>query len=80
MERTYTFGLRKDVAFGELDLGYQRLTTRTARTIGADGFTQISANSEIYLGFSLANLALKPSAYVYYSTDLEQLTVELYLD
>ena len=77
LERTYTFGLRKDVSFGEIDLGYQRLTTRTARTIAADGFTQISANSEIYVGFSLANLALKPSAYVYYSTDLEQLTIEL---
>jgi hypothetical protein len=77
LERTYTFGLRKDVSFGELDLGYQRLTTRTARTIAADGFTQISANSEIYLGFSLANVALKPSAYLYYSTDLEQVTFEL---
>ena len=77
LERTYTFGLRKDVSYGEIDLGYQRLTTRTARTIAADGFTQISANSEIYVGFSLANLALKPSAYVYYSTDLEQLTIEL---
>jgi len=77
LERTYTFGLRKDVTFGEIDLGYQRLTTRTARTIAADGFTQIAANSEIYVGFSLANLSLKPSAYVYYSTDLEQLTIEL---
>jgi hypothetical protein len=77
LERTYTFGLRKDVSFGELDLGYQRLTTRTARSIAADGFTQLSANSEIYLGFSLANVALKPSLYAYYSTDLEQLTLEL---
>ena len=77
LERTYTFGLRKDVSFGEIDLGYQRLTTRTARTIAANGFTQIASNSEIYLGFSLANVALKPSAYVYYSSDLEQLTFEV---
>ena len=77
MERTYTFGARKDYGFGEVDLGFQRMTAPVARSIGADGFTQISANSEIYLGFSLVNLSLKPSAYIYYSTDLEQLTVEL---
>jgi hypothetical protein len=77
LERTYTFGLRKDLALGSVDLGYQRMTTPTIRSIGADGFTQLSADSEIYFGLSFANAALKPSAYVYYSTDLEQFTIEL---
>jgi hypothetical protein len=77
MERTYTFGARKDYGFGEVDLGFQRMTAPTAHSIGTSGFTQIASNSEIYVGFSLANLALKPSIYVYYSTDLEQLTIEL---
>lgn len=77
LERTYTFGARKDLAFGEVDLGFQRLTAPTARTLGADGFTQLVSNSEAYAGVSFANVALKPSAYVYYSFDLQQFTVEL---
>lgn len=77
MERTYTFGARKDYDFGKLDLGFQRLTAPTARSIGADGFTQLDANSEIYVGVSFANVALRPSLYAYYSRDLQQLTVEV---
>jgi hypothetical protein len=77
VERTYTFGARKDYAFGEVDLGFQRMTSPTVRSIAADGFTQIGSNSEVYAGVSFANVALKPSAYLYYSLDLQQFTVEL---
>jgi hypothetical protein len=77
MERTYTFGARKDYAFGEVDLGFQRMTAPTVHSIGADGFTQISADSEVYAGVSFANVSLKPSIYAYYSLDLQQFTVEV---
>lgn len=77
VERTYTFGVRKDLAFGEVDLGYQRMTAPTIRSISADGFTQLGANSEIYAGVSFANVSLKPSAYVYYSLDLQQFIIEV---
>ena len=77
MERTYTFGARKDYGFGEVDLGFQRMTAPVARSIGADGFTQLDANSEVYLGVSFANVSLKPSIYAYYSLDLQQFTVEV---
>lgn len=77
VERTYTFGVRKDYGFGEVDLGFQRMTAPTARSIGADGFTQLDANSEVYVGVSFANVALRPSLYAYYSRDLKQLTVEV---
>ena len=77
VERTYTFGARKDLALGEVDLGFQRMTSPTVRSIAADGFTQLGSNSEVYAGVSFANVALKPSAYLYYSLDLQQFTVEL---
>lgn len=77
LERTYTFGARKDLALGELDVGFQRLTAPVARSIGADGFTQLRSNSEMYVGLSFANVALKPSAYAYYSFDLQQFTLEI---
>jgi len=77
MERTYTFGARKDYGFGEVDLGFQRMTAPTAHTIGAHGFTQIASNSEVYAGLSFANVSLKPSLYAYYSLDLQQFTVEV---
>lgn len=76
-ERTYTFGARKDYGFGEVDVGFQRLTTPTARSIAADGFTQIRADSEVYAGVSFANVALKPSLYAYYSLELQRFTVEV---
>ena len=77
MERTYTFGLRKDYAFGEVDLGFQRMSAPTVHSIGADGFTQIGNDSEVYAGVSFANVSLKPSLYAYYSLELQQFTVEV---
>ena len=77
MERTYTFGARKDYGFGEVDLGFQRMTAPTVHSIGANGFTQIASNSEVYAGVSFANVSLKPSLYAYYSLDLQQFTVEV---
>jgi hypothetical protein len=40
-------------------------------------FTQIDSNREAYAGVSLSNVAMKPSTYVYYSTELQQFTVEV---
>lgn len=77
VERTYAVGLRRDFSFGEIDLGYQRLTATTVRTIATHGVTQIDSNREVYAGLSLSNVALKPSTYVYYSTELQQFTVEI---
>jgi len=77
VERTYTVGLRRDFSFGEIDLGYQRLTATTVRTIATHGLTQIDSNREAYAGVSLSNVAMKPSTYVYYSTELQQFTVEV---
>ena len=77
VERTYAVGLRRDFSFGEIDVGHQRLTAETVRTIATHGVTQIDSNREVYAGLSLSNIALKPSTYVYYSTELQQFTVEV---
>ena len=77
VERTYTVGLRRDFSFGEIDVGHQRLTAATVRTIATHGVTQIDSNREVYAGVTLGNVALKPSTYVYYSTELQQFTVEV---
>ena len=77
VERTYAVGLRRDFSFGEIDVGHQRLTATTVRTIATHGVTQIDSNREVYAGLSLSNVALKPSTYVYYSTSLQQFTVEV---
>ncbi len=77
VERTYAVGLRRDFSFGEIDLGYQRLTATTVRTIATHGVTQIDSNREVYAGVSLANVAMKPSLYLYYSTELQQFTGEV---
>jgi hypothetical protein len=77
VERTYAVGLRRDFSFGEIDVGHQRLTATTVRTIATHGVTQIDSNREVYAGLSLSNVALKPSTYVYYSTELQQFTVEV---
>jgi hypothetical protein len=77
VERTYAVGLRRDFSFGEIDVGHQRLTATTVRSIATHGVTQIDSNREFYAGLSLSNVALKPSTYVYHSTDLKQTTVEV---
>lgn len=77
VERSYAVGLRRDFSFGEIDVGHQRLTAPTVRTIATHGVTQIDSNREVYAGLSLSNVALKPSTYVYYSTELQQTTVEV---
>ena len=77
VERTYAVGLRRDFSFGEIDVGHQRLTATTVRSIATHGVTQIDSNREFYAGVSWANLGMKPSTYVYYSTELKQYTVEI---
>lgn len=77
MERTFTFGARRDFAFGDVDVGVQRLTGRTIRTLAADGYIQIESNPEFYIGASYANANLTPSVYAYYSSELAQFTTEI---
>jgi hypothetical protein len=77
VERSYTLGAKSDSQYGVLDVGIQRLTAPTVRTLASNGFTQIRSNDEIYFGTSLSTVAFKPSAYIYYSNDLKQYTLEL---
>jgi uncharacterized membrane protein YuzA (DUF378 family) len=77
VERTYTLGAKTDSPYGILDVGIQRLTSPSVRTLASNGFTQLRSNNEIYVGTTLSAVAFKPSAYVYYSNDLKQYTLEL---
>lgn len=76
IERTYTGGIRKDFAPVTVDLGFQHLTTPNARSLAVNGFSQLRADDEVYLGVTFQT-ALKPSAYVYYSFDQQQIVAEL---
>ncbi len=77
-ERTYTIGGRTDSSVGTFDLGYQHSTATTTAvgTIASKGYTLIESDKEIYVGI-VANkdVALRPSLYVYYSTELKQTNV-----
>ncbi len=77
-ERTYTIGGRTDSSYGTFDLGYQHTTATSQANLGTNGFTQALSDKEIYLGL-VANkdVALRPSLYVYYSTELKQTNVVL---
>jgi uncharacterized membrane protein YuzA (DUF378 family) len=77
VERTYTLGAKTDSPFGTLDVGIQRLTSPSVRTLASDGFTQLRSNNEVYVGTTLSTVAFKPSAYVDYSSDLKPYTLEL---
>ena len=75
-ERTYTIGGRTDSSVGTFDIGYQHSTATTAADLVADGYVQIVSDKEFYVGV-VANkdVALRPSLYVYYSTELKQTNV-----
>jgi hypothetical protein len=77
-ERVYVLGARTDDALGRLDVGVQRSSGVTAKSLSAgDGFTLLESNREIYIGQSFKSLPLAPVATLYYSTDLEEFTVDL---
>ena len=76
VERTYVGGIRKDFSALTLDVGFQHMTSPTARTLVTDGFSQLRADDEAYVGV-IFQVPLKPSAYVYYSFDQKQVTAEL---
>ena len=77
-ERVYVLGARTDDALGRLDVGIQRSAGVNAKSLsGNNGFTLLKSNREIYVGQSFKSLPLAPVATVYYSTDLEELTIDL---
>lgn len=78
-ERVYVLGGRTDDALGRLDVGIQRSAgVSSARTtLSASGYTLLDSNRELYVGQSFKSLPFAPVATVYYSTDLEELTVDL---
>ena len=81
-ERTYTIGGRTDSSVGTFDIGYQHSTATAVAvsSIGGTashlGYTLIESDKEFYVGV-VANkdVALRPSLYVYYSTELKQTNV-----
>lgn len=76
IERTYTGGFRKEFTPVTLDVGFQHMTSPTARSLAVDGFSQLRADDEAYVGVTF-QVPFKPSAYVYYSFDQQQITAEL---
>lgn len=77
-ERVYVLGARTDDALGRLDVGIQRSArVTTAKTLAANGYTLLDSNREIYVGQAFKSLPLAPVATLYYSTDLDELTVDL---
>jgi len=77
-ERVYVLGARTDDALGRLDVGIQRSAGVNAKSLAnGDGFTLLKSNREFYIGQSFKSLPLAPVATVYYSADLEELTVDL---
>lgn len=77
-ERVYVLGARTDDALGRLDVGVQRSAGVNAKSLAnGDGFTLLESNREIYIGQSFKSLPLAPVATLYYSTDLEEFTVDL---
>ena len=78
-ERVYVLGARTDDALGRLDVGVQRSAgVRSAlTTLSASGYSLLDSNREIYIGQSFKSLPLAPVATVYYSTDLEEFTIDL---
>lgn len=76
-ERVYVLGARTDDALGRLDVGVQRSAAVAAKKLTADGFSLLDSNREVYIGQSFKSLPLAPVATLYYSTDLEEFTIDL---
>ena len=77
-ERVYVLGARTDDSLGRLDVGIQRSARVTsAKSLASDGYTLLDSNREFYVGQSFKSLPLAPVATVYYSSDLQELTVDL---
>lgn len=76
-ERVYVLGGRTDDALGRLDVGIQRSAGVAAKSLSTEGYTLLRSNREFYVGQAFKSLPFAPVATVYYSTDLEELTVDL---
>lgn len=76
-ERVYVLGGRTDDALGRLDVGIQRSAAVTAKNLAANGYTLLDSNREFYVGQSFKSLPFAPVATLYYSTDLEEITLDL---
>lgn len=77
-ERTYTIGARTDSSVGTYDIGYQHSTATSKATLSGNGFIQALSDQEFYVGL-VANkdVALRPSVYLYHSTELKQTNLVL---
>jgi len=76
-ERVYVLGGRTDDALGRLDVGIQRSSGVNAKSLSVDGYTLLGSNREFYVGQSFKSLPFAPVATLYYSTDLEEITLDL---
>lgn len=78
IERSYAYGLRKTVGDAVVDAGYLRMTSPSAKFFSnaAQGFTQLRAEDEAYLGVILPKSFLQPALYVNYGFNLDQVVVE----
>jgi hypothetical protein len=76
-ERVYVLGARTDDSLGRLDVGIQRSSAVSAKSLAVNGFTLLDSNREIYVGQSFKSLPFSPVATLYYSTDLKELTLDL---
>lgn len=77
-ERVYVLGARTDDALGRLDVGIQRSSAvNPTASLAANGYTMLGSNREFYVGQSFKSLPFAPVATLYYSTDLEEITLDL---
>lgn len=77
LERSYAYGLRKSVGDAVVDAGFLRMTSPSAKFFnGAQGFTQLRNEDEVYLGIVLPKSFLQPALYANYGFNLNQIVVE----
>ena len=77
VERSFAYGLRKTAGDLLLDAGYLRMTSPSAKFFnGAQGFTQLRNEDEVYLGVVASKAFLQPALYVNYGFNLDQIVVE----
>lgn len=75
-ERALAIGARTEwTNVGTAEVGVSRANTagsNAGATLSAQGFTMADRSRQVYAGLKLAKVALAPSAYLYYDTDLKQ--------
>jgi hypothetical protein len=75
-ERALSIGAKTEwTNVATVEVGVSRANTagsNTGATLSADGYTQGDRSRQVYAGLKFSKLALTPSAYLYYDTDLKQ--------